>query len=473
MQSIEDIFKMIFAVCLSGVTLHQQGFLRGGEDLLCLSPASTRFLFGKLAEKQANLTLKLRQKLIQFRLRAVLVARLLGKQSWQHCPIRIPPHLLRRLMTMGIPRQMMFRIIELQKKPVCSYFPFLDSISGLFHPSGFEFNSRNGWRDSFSCGLEQITTHPCKPLVAITGSDGRAWVGINGDPQGLFVLMHDLNCERNNCATTCAFHPSGNFVAVGVRGFVLVYQISVSLRSISCKLLMSVSFFQHPNYFCTSPPKYAPCEIEWNPTGDSFTAVSKRDGNLSRRFEIDFKTLKAKCEMSHGYLCSFNEAQITAPLCSGISSDGTRVATGYSGGRILVGDSKPLKLMSDDYFIVKIKFDPCNPSIIVIKTTTRSMTGHEVHILNISPDGLTIDIIHSFQHTESFCFYAGMLILQYREMITFFRLNGDNFPLKMGEFTSKFGCILSFSFSTLNDVVTLWYSTYCNSKLHKAELTFK
>jgi hypothetical protein len=470
MLSLSFILGLLFAARQCTGMLRHQGLLK--QEIEILSPELVRDFLRKLAEQQAKLSPEQRRKLIQFRLRAVLVARLLGKQSWQHCPIRIPPHLLRRLMTMGIPRQMMFRIIELQKKPVCSYYPFLDQNSGLYHPSGFEYKSRNGWTDSFSFGLEQITPHPCKPLVAITGSDGRAWVCRNGDPQGLFVLMHDLNRERNNCATTCAFHPSGNYVAVGVPGYVLIYEIYFSSRSISCKLLMSVSFFQHPNYFCTSPPKYAPCEIEWNPTGDSFTAVSKRDGNLSRIFEIDVKTLKAKREMSHGYLCSFNAGHF-APLCSGISSDGTRVATGYSGGRILVGDSKPLKLMSDDHFIVKIKFDPCNPSIILIKTTTRSMTGHEVHILHISADGLTIKIIHSFQHAESFCFYAGMLILQYGEMITFFRLNGDNFPLKMGEFTSKDGCIRSFSLTTLNDVVTLWYSTSCNSRLHKAELTFK
>jgi hypothetical protein len=472
MLSLGFILWLIFAAQQSGNMLQQQGLLRTGEEIIFMSQKSKRSFLQKFADQQSKLTPKQRQKLIQSRLRAVLVARFLGRQSWQHCPIRIPPYLLRRLMTMGIPRQMMIRSIELPKKPICSYFPFLDSISGLFHPSGFEFNSRNGWTDSFSCGLKQITTHPCKPLVAITGSDGRAWVGRNGDPQGLFVLMHDLNHERNNCATTCAFHPSGNFVAVGVCGFVLVYEISFSLHSISCKLLMSVSFFQDSGIFCTRPPKYAPCEIEWYPTGDSFTAVSKRDGNLSRRFEIDFKTLKAKYEMRHGYLYSFKEGQF-APLCSGISSDGTCVATGYSGGSILVGDSQPLRLMSDDHSIEKIKFDPCNPLIIVIKTITRSMTGHEVHILKISPDGLTINIIYSFQHAESFCFYAGMLIIKYREMITFFRLNGDNFPLKMGEFTSKVGCISSFSFSTLNDVVTLWYSTYCNSKLHKAELIFK
>jgi hypothetical protein len=369
---------------------------------------------------------------------------------------------------------MMFTPMSIGEKAHFTFFSWFDPKSVFFHPSGWEYNSRTGWTDSSSCGFVHITAHPCKPFIVITGSNGRVWIGKVGDPTNLFLLIHQPNSDDSQCATTCAFHPFENYVAVGVPGNVLIYEISSSSLYLSCKLLMNMSFFQNPGYFCTRPPKYAPCEIEWNPTGESLTAVSEEDGKLSKKFTFSLEPFKVENEMLHGYMCSFNEGKIS-PVCSSISSDGTSVATGYSGGRISITHdmNNVMKVLPNVNSIKKIKFDPHNPKILAIKIKMSSMGRNAVHILGISSNGKSIEILHSFPDAISFCFYAGMFILQYGQMITFFRLNGDNFPVKMGEFTSKVGHIQSFCLTTLKDVITLWYSSHCDSNLHEAKLAFQ
>ena len=474
MLSIEVIYKMILAAHLCGDMLQQQGLLRPREEIMCMTPASRRFLLQNLADQRANLTPRQRRKLIQHRFRAVLCARLFGKQSWQDYPMKIQVHVLRHLMTMGIPRNMIVIPLSILQKPHWPYFSFSDPDSSFFHPDGFEYNSRTGWTHSFSCGFVHMTTHPSKPFIAITGSDGRVWIKQIGDKTNSFYLMHALKSKEDVCATTCAFHPSENYVAVGVPGRVLVYEFSSSSLFIKCKMVIEIKFFEDPGYFCTRPPQYAPCEIQWHPTGESFTAVSGRNGNLSRKFILDRKTFQATSELTHAYLFNFDKGHI-APLCSCTSPDGTSVATGYSGGKFFINNSKldPKSLtvqsvLPADCSIKRVEYNPLDPKILVALSSSRDCDG--VYLLKISPDGHTITILHSFLDAMDFQFYDGMFLLLNGNTITFFRLNSDNLPVKMTEFKSTVGRIGSFCFTTLNEVVTLWYSSHSNSNLYKAEI---
>jgi len=481
----------LFEVYQSTRMLQQYGILKHGENIL--SEELSHHVLQKFAEQQANLTQKQRRMRIKYRFRVFLWTRLLGKQSSQPCQM-IKPHVLHYLMTK---RSMCVIPSSILKKQHEIDFSWLDENYVLYHPSGFEYNSRNGWIHS-SCDFKQITTHPCKPFIAITDSDGRVYIGKVDDPTNLFVLIHQLYSDESNCATICAFHPFDNYIAVGVPGYVIVYKFSESSsHSLSCKMFKIVRFFQEPGFCARRPrhqlsivlfyidtPKYPPHVLYWNYDGNSFTAVSSEHGNISKKIVIDFENPKADvCEFSQGYLDAFLDK--IAPISSCMSPDGTSVATGYLSGQISINCSttvsnplpnpltKDLKINSilpaDFCSIRNIGFDPCDPSILAIQFCSRSHNG--VHLLKISPDGLKI--LHSFLGTMNFQFYGGMFLLLNGNMITFFRLNGENLPVKLTDFTSEVGRIRSFCLTTLNDVVNLWYSSHSDSKLHKAELTLK
>ena len=471
-QPFQGIFEMLlFGFTNSNRMLRQQqGLLKHGDKIL--SEESRQHVLRKLAEKQANLTQKPRLMLIKCSIHAFLFVRLLGKQSSQPGQM-IKPHVMRYLMTK---RGMCVIPSSFPEKPCWSYFTWLLN-SVFYHPSGFEYNSRNGWDHTSSCGFVHITTHPCKPLIAITGIDGKVWMGKAGTSANLFVLIHQPNSDDSQRATICAFHPFEDYIAVGVPGYVLVYKISESSSHyLSFKMLKKFRFFQDPGYFCTKPPQYPPCVLYWNRDGNGFTAVSDERGNLSRNFEFNLENLEAGVsERRLGYLFSFDKGH-TAPLCSCTSPDGTSVATGYFDGKVFINDTKrdPKSLtvqsvLPADCSITKIEFYSYDPSILAIQTNSGS--GKAVHLLKILPNG--ISIFYSFPNAYSFQFFRNMLIIQYEKIITFFQLNRNNFPVKLTEFTSKVGRIRSFCLTTLNGGVTLWISSHSDSKLHKAELTLK
>jgi WD40 repeat protein len=433
-----------------------------------MTPASISLLLRKLAEQRANLTPKQRRKLIQHRFRAVLCARLFGKQSWQDHPMKIQVHVLRHLMTMGIPRNMIVIPLSILQKPGAMQSWLIKPGSGFFYPSGFEYKSEE-WISSCFTQITQITTHPRKPFIAITGSDGRVWIGKIGDPKHLFRLIHNHHSKENERATTCAFHPLGDHIAVGVTGYVFIYKISSP--SLDSELLKKVRFHEDPGYFCTLPPQFSPCEIQWHPSGTSFTAISHRNQGLSRAFVFKPETFDVTGETTHAYLFSILKSH-TSPLCSCFSADGKFVATGYSDGNIMHRkvdhkEGRITSVLPDGNSIEKIEFNPHDPSILAIQTRSRGQ--NEVHLLKTSPDG-SITILQTFENARYFRFDYNMFLLQNGNTITFYLMNSDNLPVKMTEFESQNGPIGSFSLTTLNGEVTLWYSHMCQSKLHMAEL---
>ena len=202
------------------------------------------------------------------------------------------------------------------------------------------------------------------------------------------------------------------------------------------------------------------------------------EGNTAVRPAYMFSEYEVKAAIRYAYLYCFDKGHF-APLCSCMSSDGTSVATGYANGQVFINNvnvdpvdpnsSKVTSVLTADNCVKKIEYNPCDSKILVIQSS--SICRNSVHILKISSDGLTVTMLHTFQDAMDFQFYDGMFFLQDETCIKIFRLKGDNLPVKMTEFTSKVGHIISFCLTTLNDVVTLWYSTHRDSRLHKAELT--
>lgn len=478
-QLRDFIIFMIFAVTrsLSGNMLPWQGFLRTSEELLLMSPESRRYLFEKMAEQRSNLTPRQRRKLLQSGPRGVLYARLLGKQSLRYPQMKIPVHLLRHLMTMGIPR-ISITPIEQPKKPYIQGWQLTGSV--YLHPSsGYICN--NGWSQCYA-SIEAIRTDPRQQLIALIDSDGKVWIGKIDCPKNLFRLNHDPKSKENERATTCAFHPSGRYIAVGVKGYVLIYEISQILQS---KLLKKIRFYEDTWGYSTCPPQFSADELEWDSTGTFFTAISSRNSqNLARIFLVNPINFDVKGEMKHSYLFSIANSMAKGyfpPLCSCISPDGNLVATGYEDGAFMLrkiertvgGFSLNLlkvtnELLPPDHSIKKIVPHRCEPLVFAVETTSRWSTS--VHLLKANPDG-SVMIIATIPNAKSPYFYKNWLIVSSGNRFLFHQMNSDNIPFLVTEFQAQ-GPVRSFHVVTTgNDPIKLLYSHMCGgSKLHMAEI---
>lgn len=483
LQIFYFIELMLLAASLpSGNMLQRQGFLKTGEELLHMSQESRRCLLQNLAEQRANLTSKQRQKLIQSRLRAVLVARFLGRQSWQHAgmTLQIRVDILRHLMTAGIPRIRITPISIPRKQPTISYW-HLPGPSGsvIYDPSGYICDG--SW-SQYSASIEAITTHPRQPLIALIGSDGKVWIGKLDDPKQLFHLIHDPKpIEKLLCCRvkTCAFHPSRDYIAVAITGFVIIYKIETSLQ---VTLVSKIRFHEDPIYFCTCPPQFSACELQWHPSGSFFTAISDR--GLSKSFLLDPVTFNCKGESRYAYLYSFPAGHVP-PSCSCFSENGSVAVTGYADGTIMIqfveknsdGISfRCLKIINKrlpGHSIKKIVPHPCYPSIFAIATTSSSGWNYSVHLLKISPDG-SIKILETIQNARNPCFYEKWFLVSSGNRILFHhQMNGDKIPVLMTEFHAQ-GTIGPFILTSANGKVRVYCSRGCGgSELHMVEITLQ
>lgn len=237
MLSIQFIWLMILAANQSGKMLQRQYLLNGNAESWSLSATSMQQLMKKLADQSANLTLVQRRKLIQYRFHAFLVARLLGKQSWQNHPMRIHVHVLHHLMTMGIPRQRFevstlppFRSLEKSAK---------DNVFASF-PGINRFLTRSGSSQDrigsiqYSRPSQHIHISKCENFVGlIEAQEGSVWLGPNDLTSQFFVplSLSDL-FSRRKYATKIEFGCS-NVLAIGYRdGHIEFLQFSEDLKSI-------------------------------------------------------------------------------------------------------------------------------------------------------------------------------------------------------------------------------------------------
>jgi hypothetical protein len=489
-SSIIDFFNAILAVYLSGVTLHRQGFLKGGEDLLCLSHASRRFLFGKLAaEKQANLNPKQRQKLILFRLRAVVMARLLGKQSWQHCPIGIPPNVLRHLMTMGIPRQIMIRPIV--NPQVSKYQDILNLFRSIPRKlvvrdlTGDQYSVQTAYELSIgiltvkliSRNAVHMTRHPTKNFMAMICEGGKVWIQKSDDQNNLFHLIHDAEFSQIDRACTSEFHPSNLIIAIGVIGSINIIEFSPSLDSF--KLMKKIPFGEKPNFFNSFAVNFWVTQIQWHPSETYFTAISHSGSSgLAKSFLLD-----ERFDVRNQANCAYTGT--IAPSCLFFSPDGNFAVTGYSNGLLSFwrvinqGNELTFEILKSDCVLAegcrikKIQFFPQDDSILAIQTSSKKSGAYDdVYIVKISKS-FDVKILQTIYYLSHFDIYGDFLLIQARFSIIIYILKSDNLPVKMTEFESQDGPIGSCLLTTENGKVMLYYSYVGRPELHKAALEFK
>jgi len=477
---------MLLAVTcsLSGNMLQMQGLSRTGKALMPMSQESARSLLQKLAEQRANLTSKQRRKLLQYRLRVVLCARFLGRKGYPHTKMMISVDVLRHLMTKGIPRQLRITPLTIPQNPcarqISSSFFRNEYITG-YCVQGQSFPSR----------IVYMTAHPSSLLIAVTGSDGKVWIGKTDDPRNMYCLLYNPSNE-SMFAKTCEFHPLKDILFIGITGYILVYNTS------TCEILQRVRFHQDPGYFCTMPPKFSASKLACHPTGKYITAISDSNNGLSRAFVVDPLTLIVNGETRYAYLCSFQKGHVP-PLCSCFSPDGSVEATGHTGGIIMIrsvgeedkgnGFDLQLKKITEieslkKDLIISIKFHSTDNSVFAMKSrsgTNFFSSDYAVHLLKIAPDG-SVKIIQTFLDTsdsDDFCFYEKWFLVSNGYSIVFYLMSVDNIPVKMTEFWSQ-GMIGSFLLNRVNGRDTLHYSTIyggsnpnLHKAVHKADITFE
>lgn len=448
-----------------------------GEELLTMSQESKRSLWQKYADQHACFTSGQVLMLKIFRFRAFLWAKLLGKQSWQPCQMRIRIEFLRHLMTKGIPR---IRIspISMPEKHVIYSWQLQGSV--VYDPSGYVYDDRNV-RSSYYPQIRVITSHSTQPLVALMHSDGKVWIGKVGDRDNLFRLIHSPKNQDEN-ATAIAFHPVEPLIAVAVKARIMVYKISPSLKP---ELHFAVSFYES-GYFCPRP-KFSADKLDWNPTGTFLTAISRQ--NLSMCFFIKPDTI----EVIGGYnggtpkyaeLRSFRED--ISPDCSCFSPDGKLVMTGYPDGTLMLrsavhtvekGFSLSCLKLSNKVLpgqIVKIVSHPHDPSVFAIQVTAE-WSRTSVLIVLVNHDG-SVKITATIPDAKSPHFHENWLLVSSGNRILFHHMNRCNIPCLVTEFHLQGNGTMhveidAFCVKTSPDGKTiLYYSSDGKSKLYSAEI---
>ena len=469
-QSCTFILFMIYAAHLSGNMLQQLGLLMTGKELMPMSPESRQSLLRKLAEQLANLTQNQRRKLIESRFRAVLVARLLGKQSWQRAPMRISVVVLHHLMTKCIPR---IRItpIRMPEYPVKQGWQLTGSV--FYDPSGY-IADRGNW-SQYQSSIKAITSHPRQPLIAVMHSDGKVWIGRKGE--NLFCLIHSPNTDAEN-ATAMEFHPRENIIAVAIRGCIMMYKISQYLKP---ELHFKILFHPDPG-FCPSTPRSAN-ELGWNQNGTFLTAIS--EGKLSKCYFLDPITLKVKGDTDYAVLRSLQED--LSPSCSCFSSDGKLAVMVYSDGILMTrsfvetekGPSLVCSKKVRDFFpkhsINNIVSHPNKPSVFAIEVKATSSTC--VLIVHVNHDG-SVTITATIPDAKSPHFHDGLFFVSRKNKLLVHRMNSCNIPCLVTEFhlrnsgTFSYDIGAFFVSTTPNGEVILYYSSRCGgSKLHMAGIS--
>jgi WD40 repeat protein len=463
---------------LSGTMLRRKGFLRTGEGLLRMSQETKISLWKKYAEPSTNLTPRQRRKLLLFR--AFLWEKLLGKQSWQPCQMRVPPHVFCHLMTMGIPRIRIFSI-RMPESPVKPAWQLTGSV--VYDPSGFMYNGRSHDWSLYHHQITAIKSHPNKPLVALMHSDGNVWIGKIGDRDNLFRLIHSPEKEDEK-ATAIAFNPVEPLIAVAVKARIMVYKISQISHSLKPELHFAVSFYES-GYFCPRP-KYSANTLGWNPTGTFLTAISA--GNLSMCFFLKPDTTGVIGGFNGGikYAELRSIGEDISPTCSCFSPDGNLVMTGYHDGTLMLRSAvhtveKGLSLICLKILekvlpgqIVKIVSHPHNPSVFAIEVQVR-LSHTVVLIVLVSHDG-SVTITATIPDAKSPYFHEGWLLVSSGNKILFHKMNRCNIPCLVTEFhlqgNGPFGVrIDTFCVITApNGKVMLHYSISGKSKLCTAEI---
>lgn len=478
---------MILAASLSGKMLQKKNLLMSHQQFLYMDPVSIQLLVQKLEEQPFNLTPKQQQNLKLFVFRAFVFAKLCGKQSFDHCKNRIPPKVLRDLMTKGVWKQMRFTPVKYPRtnlaemRKIAKSFS-MQSVSG----SSYVFRTRDGLQvnqhkaEAACFTITYMTSHSFHPFIAMIDRIGQVWLLKIIGAGELIRLIHDPAHFTHDKASTCVFRHDKLELVVGVTGSILIYGFSDCLAHMDLK--KRLHFFENPLTsswgFSTCPPNFTADRINLHPASESFTAISH--SGLALVYYLDDK-LNPICTRKYGYFELYKKGEIK-PLCSCFSKDGNFVVAGYQDGTIMHTKADNQKgglafqslrfthVLDPRYDIKKVQLCPHDPSILAVQAT--SNRGTEVFLMRLSQEDNSCEIMQAFPNAVDFIFNEDtFLICEDRNMITIFVWNRDNQLVKLLAYKSPiFQLFNSFVLTTVNGETMLFYSLTGSSVIYKAAI---
>jgi len=476
---------MILAASLSGKMLQEKNLLMSHQQFLYMDLDSiNKLLLQMLEEQPFNLTPKQQQKLKLFVFRAFVFAKLCGKQSFDHCKIRIPPKVLRHLMTKGVWKQMRFTPVKYPRTNLAEMRKITNSFP---MQSNYVFRTRDGllvdqYKAEAACRtIKYMTSHPFHPFIALIDHIGQVWVLKMMGGGELIRLIHDpvhVMCHEE--ASTCVFRRDRLELVVGVTGSILIYGFSDCLAHMDLK--KRLNFSENPltssRGFSTRPPNFTAHQISLHPASESFTAISH--SGLALVYYLN-DNLDPICTRKYGYFELYKKGEIK-PLCSCFSKDGNLVVAGYQDSTIMhtkVDNQKEglafqplrfIKVLDRKYDIKKVQLCPRDPSILAVQAT--SNLSNEVFLMRLSQEDNSCEIMQAFQNAVDFIFNEDtFLICEDRNMITIFVWNRDNQLVKLLAYKSPiFQLFNSFVLTTVNGETILFYSLTGSSVIYRAEI---
>jgi hypothetical protein len=453
MLSIYFIWLMILAAHQSGKMLQRQGLLKANAKCWSLSTASMRHLMEILTDQTVNLTPKQYQKVVMRQLGAVVFVKFLGKKN----QMRIPPEVLRYLMTMGIPRQIPGILKQEIPRITCDYmqklFASSPSNSVLLDPQGSEWTSASR-PGTYSQHIKHMTVHPGKPYHAMIDGWGNVWIGRTDCPNRVLFRIYDGYLKGDGSATTCTFHSFKRILAIGFTGKVGFYEFSDSLDLMVCRVEVSLS---------SRTEKFVVSQIKSHQYKTIFTVISSCNPAKAILLNSNFD-VTSDAEIP-GRLPS--SAGNNPPFCACFLLDGGSVVTGHWDGKVSVWrinhvgncinmvHEKTMSILDDECRIEKIEVCPLDPTILALFADCRGF--NYVFLVRISPDGSPYQIIQRFPYARHFQFSGKFLLLQSGSSITLHFLRDDYKLVKVLEFTST-GQIESCVLSTVNGEGIISYS---------------
>lgn len=248
MLPLRIILLMLFAAYQAGDMPQLQGLLR----YKLLSPEFRRYFLRNLADHCAKITPRQRRELIKRRLRVVVCAKFLGKQSWQDHPITIPVQFLWHLMTIGIPRQIKLKPIDIPRvryEDMLKLFGSIPINSVICDSSGGQWKAGSAYRfstgilttDHVTRGIVHMTEHSNGIFIAMICNNGSVSIGKSDDPNYLMrIIYHNEKFSQIDRACSCEFHPFNLIIAIGFIGSVKIIRFSSTLDSF--EIIRSIPF---------------------------------------------------------------------------------------------------------------------------------------------------------------------------------------------------------------------------------------
>jgi hypothetical protein len=497
MLPVKIILLMLFAAYQAGNMPQLQGLKR----FKMMSPELRRYFLRNLANDPAKITPMQYMHLKKRRFRVVVYAKFLGKQSWQDHPITIPVQLLWHLMTIGIPRQIKLKPIDIppvRSQYMHQLFSIIPLDSVICDSSGAQWKVGSAYQlsigiltiDRITRGIVQMTAHPTRRFIAMICNHGNVSIGNSDDPNYLMRLIYDAKFIQNARARCFGFHPSDLVIAIGFLGGVNIIRFSENLDFV--ENIQRIPFVGLLCFFHSSPVTLLVNMINWYPDGTFLTIISHPNSfgvSLTKAFGLD-DDFKVKSETTNFAIPSSSSVGMEIPSYQGsrclcFSSCGKFAVTSDRYGWIyfwrvtnqgneITFEILKCECVGENWCIKKIKFHPSDNSILAIQMSKMnpSWSSDTLYMAKISSEKFRIFQNFDFPATN-FEFHGDCLLIQGRNQIKLCGLNSDNILVEMTDFRLQTGEFESCLLVTVNGNVKLCYTIKGSPQLHTVEVEFK